>query len=840
MKIILLFILSLFFECLFAQEINDTSVINWNLNNSSKEYIIAGINFRKENNYYEDDILKKGIGLLEGDRVNIQGEKITSAFKAFFKQGLFSYGKILLTKQTLDSVWIEIILHPNPIISNINFIGINKNEQEEIEAKIGMIPGSYLTPTLINRSVTRIKSFFSNRGFSNAEINIQLKNDISAKGRVIINILINKNQEIKLRHIYITGNSIFSNYTLKKIMKNTNEKFSLIDKLKLGLRKFFNSNKFFKEKYDIDIKNIILKYNEKGYMDTYITTNIVPINDNMVDIYLTVHEGKQYFIRKINWVGNTLFSSENLNSILDMQLGDVFNQKKIKSRIFEDKDAIINLYYNKGYIFTSINPVEMSIENDSIDLEIRILEGEQATINRIAIYGNDKIYENVIRRELVTKPGQVFSKKLLERSARDIAQMGHFDLESMNNIQPIPNPETGMVDINYNLTAKANDQIEASLGWRGKNGIVGSLCLKFSNFSFKNLIYLKKYRGFIPQGEGQMLTLNAQTNGNHYQSYGMSFLETWLGGKRPNSFSFSTHYITQVDSDYSANNSYVGIFNIKGGYGKRLSWPDNYFTFISDISYQHYWVPCNCSSFPIDIANNLTFGLALNRNTTDNPVYTCCGSIFFLSVNTTFPCYLCENKENYDNLPKQSSSLAKYYKWKLKSKIFIPFEKRKKMHRIPVLMNHTEYGLIKSYNQKKYKPFEKFGMGGDGMTGYSAVRAKEVIGLRGYEFDVLPLKGDRYVYAKSILELRYPFIFKQEFTAYGLLFLEVGNTWENVQLFDPFDLKRSGGVGLRIFLPMIGLVGFDWAYGFDLIDDQRKYNMQHISGPQFHFILGQE
>jgi outer membrane protein insertion porin family len=865
---------------LFAQETVEAPVITYSLNNDEK-YVIADIKVTGVESYgYEDYVLTGISGLSVGDRVSIPGEEITTALRAFLKHGLFSWGQILATKQTADSVWLEIKLLPNPLISNIAFTGVKKTEKDDLEAKIGMARGTQLTPNLINRAKKRVKDYFDEKGFSSADVKVQQRNDPANEGKVIMEIAVNKNQKTKIAHIYLNGNEKVSEYDLKMAMKKTNESQNLfqglLHKPKLTIRKLFSTKKFVREEYETDLENLVTKYNEKGYRDAYIVADsVVALDDSKVDVYISVEEGNKYYVRGIRWVGNTVYSSDILETILDMKRGEVYNQKKLNERLASDEDAVSNVYYNTGYIFSRMDPVETHIENDSVDLEIRVIEGIQATLNRIVINGNDRLYEEIVRRELVTKPGQLFNKETLMRSAREIAQMGHFDAENMD-IQPVPNEETGTVDINYNLTSKANDQVEFSAGW-GQSGIIGRLSLKFSNFSLNNLLHPSTYKGILPQGEGQSLTLSGQTNGRFYQSYSISFLDPWFGGKRPNNFSLSAYYMMQTGIDsrsYSSmmNNSYyngygygyggygsdygysgygayepayndniyIKILGVSAGYGKRLSWPDNYFTFMNELSYQRYWLK-DWYSFPIanGTANSLTLGLTLGRNSTDNPLYTRRGSSFALSVNATPPYSLWDgnNYSQLDNSDPKMFRWIEYHKWKFKGKIFIPLANPERVKRTPVLMNRIEYGFLGTYNSHKYNPFETFYMGGDGMSGYSSVYANEIVGLRGYESGTLtPYNGmGGYAYTRLALEFRYPFMLEQTSTIYGLAFLEAGNAWYDIKSFNPFDLKRSAGVGVRIFLPMIGLMGLDWAYGFDKTPGASK-----ISGSQLHFIIGQE
>ena len=850
-----------------TEEIVDLPVISYSLNNN-KKYTIAGITVSGVESYgYEDYVLIGISGLSVGDKINVPGDEVSSAVRRFWKHGLFSDAGILATKQTQDSVWLNIALKPNPIISTLNITGVKKGEREDLEKKIGMAKGSQLTPNLINRARKRIKDYFDEKGFSNAEVKIQQKDDLSTEGRVILDIVVDKHEKTKINEIFIIGNEHLSDYTLKVSMKKTNEGFSLFRKPKLSLRKMFSTKKFVKEEYENDMENILQKYNEKGYRDAAIVSDSIEyVNAKRVNIYLTIEEGSQYFIRDIKWIGNTLYPSEYLEEILDMNSGDIYNQKKLTNRLHSDETAVSNLYYNNGYIFSHMDPVETYIKNDSVDIEVRVTEGIQATINRVIINGNDRLYEDIIRRELMTKPGQLFSREALMNTVREIAQMGHFDPETMDP-QVVPDQETGTVDINYNLTSKANDQVEFSAGW-GQTGLIGRISLKFSNFSFKNLVHPSTYKGIIPQGDGQTLTLSGQTNGRYYQSYSISFMDPWFGGKRPNSFSLGAYYMIQtgVESRYYNNyysnpyysmggyggyggygsnyitydeNQSLKLFGLSAGYGKRLTWPDIYFSFMTELSYQKYMLN-NWNYFLIQNGNcnNISLGLTLSRSSIDSPLYTRSGSQFSASVNFTPPYSLWDGRDyaSLSDTDGAKNEWIEYHKWKFKGKVFIPLGNKGRGERTPVLMNRMEYGFVGSYNSHKRSPFETFYMGGDGMTGYSSMYATETIGLRGYESGSLtPYGREGYAYTRLAMELRYPFMLEQSATIYGLAFVEAGNAWNEVRSFNPFDLKRSAGAGVRIFLPMIGLMGLDWAYGFDRVIQNDK-----ISGSQLHFILGQE
>ena len=838
-----------------------------------KKYTIADIQVSGVERYgYADYVLIGVSGLSVGQKVSIPGEEITKATNAFWRHGMFSDVTIARIDQTEDSVWLKILLKPNPIVSEIRYTGVKKGEREDLDARIGMARGSQITPNLINRARKRVKEYFDEKGFSNAEITIQQHDDIADEGKSIMEIDVDKKEKTKITEIVIQGNESISDYDLKMAMKKTNEGFSLKKHPKLSLRKIFSTKKFIQDEYETDLDNIILKYHEKGYRDaTIISDSVVQVDEKHVSIYLNIDEGQKYYLRDVKWVGNTLFPTDGpwgLDAMLGMQGGNIYNMKKLNERLLTDEDAILSLYNNRGYIFAYLDPVETYVENDSVDIEVRIFEGTQATINKVIINGNDRIYEDIVRRELLTKPGQLFSREVLMQTYREVAQMGHFDPESMD-IQTPPDIESGTVDIVYNLTSKANDQVEFSAGW-GQTGVIGKMSLKFTNFSVNNLLNPSTYKGIIPQGEGQTLTLSGQTNGRYYQSYSVSFFDPWFGGKRPNSFSLSAYYMvtTGVESRYYNNyynnynyyNDYYGggyggsyggggmlydenqsmkIIGISAGYGKRLSWPDYLFSFMAELSYQRYMLN-NWNYFVIKNgnANSLSLGLTLSRNSTDNPIYTRSGSQFSASVHLTPPYSLIDNID-YASLPADDPKLnqwIEYHKWKFKGKIFIPLADREKVKKTPVLMGRAEYGFLGSYIPQKRTPFETFYVGGDGMTGYSGYMAQETIGLRGYENGSLtPYMQEAYAYSRLSMELRYPFIFEQNTTIYGLVFAEAGNAWSKIANFNPFELKRSAGAGVRVYLPMIGMMGIDWAYGFD-----RATPSSTISGGQFHFLLGQE
>ncbi|MCD7710768.1 MAG: outer membrane protein assembly factor BamA, partial [Porphyromonadaceae bacterium] len=809
------------------------------------KYVIAGISVSGATDNYEDFVIIGYSGLSVGDEIEIPGEEITNAIKRFWKQGLFSDVAISISKVVGDQVWLNIALQQRPRISEINYNGIKKSEREDLEQRLGLIKGNQITPNLVDRAKYLIKHYYDEKGFKNAEVVVYQKDDLSHENQVIVDINVDKKAKVKVHKITFTGNEVLHDRKLHRTMKKTAQRkyFATL----------FRSKKYIPEKYAADLERIIDKYNEKGYRDAVILSDsVVPHNEKTVDIYINLEEGDRYYIRNISWVGNTVYSSDQLDRVLRMKPGDVYNQKLLNERTVSDDDAVSNIYMDNGYLFFQLHPIENNVVNDSIDLELSIMEGPQATINKVSITGNDRLYEHVVRRELRTLPGELFNRSELMRSMREIMQMGHFNPETMD-IRPEPDYENGTVDLTYVLESKANDQIELSAGW-GQTGIIGRLSLKFTNFSIRNLFNPKTYKGIIPQGDGETLTLSVQTNARYYQSYSMSYYQPWFGGKRPNSFSFSLYYskstalstsfyndnyysyydyyygYTSSSTDYSYAidpDKYIKLFGVSVGIGQRLTWPDDYFTFSAELGYQLYLLKNWEYLFRMQngTSHAITLALTLARSSIDNPLYTTKGSEFALSLQLTPP-YSLFDHINYDELDLSNAEdqqklyrWIEYHKWKFNSKFYLPLASigfsEDKIYTL-VLMGRFDLGILGAYNKNKKSPFETFYVGGDGMTGSSYNYATETIALRGYENGALtPYGQEGYAYARLGAELHFPVLMQGSTVIYALTFAEAGNAWTEVKNINPFKLKRSAGVGIRIYLPMIGLMGIDWGYGFD-------------------------
>ena len=827
---------------------------------------------------YEDYVLIGLSGLTVGQTISLPGTEITDAVKRYWKHGLFS--KVSITADSIvgSKVYLCINLATRPRVSTINYYGLKKSEREDMEAKLGIMKGSQITPNMLDRAKILAKKYFDDKGYKNAEIEIVQRDDVTSKNEVILDVTIDKKSKMRVRKIIFEGN---------EQLKDSKIKGSLFKKGSFGkineagkFKNFFKPKKFTPERYDEAKKALIDKYNELGFRDaTILEDSVWTVDEKHVNVYVKLEEGQRYYLRNITWVGNTVVTTDYLNAALGMKKGDIYNQKQLNKRLKEDDDAIGNYYWNNGYLFYNLEPTEVNIVGDSIDLEMRIQEGTQAHISHVRIYGNDRLYEEVVRRELRTKPGDLFSKDAIQRSAREIASMGFFDPEKVNpDIKP--NYEDGTVDINWELEQKSNDQLEFSLGW-GQTGIIGRVGIKLNNFSMRNLFGKNKmHRGLMPIGDGEQLSLSYQSNGSYYNSVSAGYSTGWFGGKRPNAFSINAFYSKQTDISSTYRNSswynnyysyaygygsynsgyydytsmmdddkYIKLFGASIGWGKRLRWPDDYFQLSLQLAYTRYMLQ-DWSYFIISNGNcnNINLGVTLSRTSTDNQLFPRRGSEFSASLTVTPPWSAFDNKDyehlaseetyktnidRYNDELQEKYRWIEYHKWKFKSKTYTALTGGQKCF---VLMTRVELGLLGSYNKYKKSPFETFYVGGDGMSGYSSGYAEETIGLRGYENGSLtPYRATGYAYDRFSLELRYPFLLGNT-TIYGLGFLEGGNAWNETKNFNPFEIKRSAGLGVRIFLPMVGLMGIDWAYGFD-----KPYTTSTSKGgSQFHFILGQE
>jgi outer membrane protein insertion porin family len=797
-------------------------VVNYS---SPRDYEIAEITISGVE-FLQPMVLISLSGLSVGDIITVPGDDITDVVNKFWTQGLFSDVKITATRIEEGKIYLDIYLRERPRLTRLEINGLNKSETTDLSEKINLRNGSQVTTDILNNAERIIKDHFIEKGYYNTEVEIIQKKDTTAGNGVHVQLNISKNDRVKIEKIEFVGNEVYTAERLKRVFKKT----------KAININFFKPSKLIQKEYKDDKQKLMDFYNENGYRDAKLIRDSVSLlSPERIKLKLFLEEGEKYYFRNITWVGNTIYPAEILGRVLGVEKGDVFNQKVLDERLQIDEDAVSSLYLDNGYLFFSCDPVEVNVENDSIDFEMRIYEGKQATINRVIITGNTKTNEHVIRRELRTVPGDLFSKSDIIRTVRELASLGHFDPEKIEP-NPIPNPDDGTVDIEYKLVERANDQLEISGGW-GAGMLVGTIGLRFSNFSAKNIFKPSAWRP-IPTGDGQTLSVRAQSNGKWYQAYNFSFVEPWLGGKKPNSLSLSVfHTIT------SGYNTWLGEgsdqnFKITGasvGFGRRLIWPDDFFTLYNEITFQQYTLNDwrNYFIFSNGVSKTISVTTVVARKSVDQLIYPRRGSTFSVSLQLTPP-YSLMSEKDYTKMPvNEKYEYIEFHKWKFLAEWYTSLAGNL------VLCTRAQFGYLGHYNDDiGPSPFEGFDVGGDGMSGYN-LYGYETIALRGYENGSLTprVNGLRAgnVYDKLTLELRYPITLNPSATLFGLVFLEAGNAWYSISEFNPFDSHRAAGVGMRAFLPMFGLLGIDWGYGFDPIPGK-----PNAAGSQFHFTIGQQ
>lgn len=823
MKLPVFFILLLLTCKLSGQD--DTLRFEMDYSNPA-EMEIGGINITGVK-YLDTDILTNISGLRVGQVISVPGEEITSAIKKLWDQGLFSDITVSVERTINNMVFLNIELKERPRLSKFSFNGIKKGEADDIREQIRLSKGNQVTDNVIINAKNRIINFMNEKGYFNAEVEVRQENDTTLANHVILYFDITKNNKFKISNIDIEGNQLIEDKKLKRAMKET--------KVKKWYR-IFKTSRYFEDKFRADKQLMVEKYNEEGYRDMRILRDSVYItSDKTLGIKIWLEEGQKFYFRNITWSGNSKYKTEDLRNILGIKKGDVYNQSLLEQKLIIDPNGVSSLYLDNGYLFFSATPVEVLVENDSIDIEVRIYEGKQARINRVTITGNTKTNEHVIRREIRTKPGELFSRADIIRTQRELATLGYFDPEKLD-VRPVPNPAEGTVDLEYIVEEKPSDQIELSGGW-GARMVVGTLGVVFNNFSARNFFKKNAWQP-LPSGDGQRLSVRAQTNGVYYQAYSASFVEPWLGGKKPNSLSFSVYYTIQSNGIKTAEEGRADmhIFGVSSGLGKRLQWPDDYFNLYHELSYQKYSLH-NFSynylfTFSDGESNNISWATTFSRNSVDQPIYPRRGSSFALSLQLTPPYSslnkLIGNEKDYLSMSDQDKfKFIEYHKWKFTSLWYT------KLAGDLILQSKIEFGFLGMYNHEiGPSPFEGFNMGGDGLMTYN-LYGKETISLRGYgNGSITPLKGGN-IYDKFSLELRYPLSLNPNATIYVHAFADGGNAWYQFSEFKPFDIKRAAGLGIRIFLPMFGKLGVDWGYGFD--EPVRPGENKS----QFHFIIGQ-
>lgn len=799
--------------------------INANLDNlsysSPKEYELAGITVSGTSFFSNETVISLS-GLSVGDDITVPGEKITQAVKNLWNQKLFSDVKISATKIEGNYIFLNIGVEELPRLSKYRFKGIKKGRQNDLREELDLIRGKVVSENLLINTKNTVHNYFIKKGYLKTEVNVIKKADSTTANNVTLLIDINLGERIRIQDINFINNPSVKASKLRASLKETKR------------RRFYNIftvSKFMKDAYEKEKNAIVEKYNEKGFRDAKILTDTTYfVDEKLINLDITVEEGKQYYFGDIKWVGNSVHSTQKLNQILDIKKGEVYNKKTLDARLFMNPNGrdVSSLYLDDGYLFFQVTPVEIKVENDSIDLEMRIYEGKQARINSVTLLGNTKTKDHVVRREIRTRPGQLFSRSDIIRTQRELAQLGYFNPETLG-VNPKPNQEDGTVDIEYVVEEKPSDQIELSGGW-GNGRIVGTLGVSFNNFSARNLFKGKEWRP-LPAGDGQRLSIRAQSTGIGFQSYSFSFTEPWLGGRKPNSFSISLSHTVQNSAPTADASSGIRIYNASVGLGRRLKIPDDFFTLYNEVSYQYY-VLDNFSSFVFSngFANNISFKTVLSRNSINNPIYPRTGAVttFTASITPPYSAFRDPNTD-YDALSNQEKfKFIEYHKWKFQTSWF------SKLAGNLVLNTKAGFGYVGSFNKGLgTSPFERFYLGGDGLSGFN-LDGREIIALRGYGNGRLSPGTGASSVVKYTAELRYPLSLNPNATIYGLVFGEAGNSWGDITEINPFQVKKSAGFGVRIFMPMFGLLGLDWGYRFD-----DMYNSPGSSnGSEIHFSIG--
>ncbi len=849
-RLVKIFIFLSFYSSVYSQ-VSDSLFLNSARN--PKKYRLAPIQIEGAD-YTDKNVISLLSGLIAGEEIAVPGDKISEAIKKLWKQGLFEDVQIIQNKIIGNDIFLNIKVTERPRLTKFKFSGdIKKGEAEDLRPKINLMQERVVTDYALGNIKNIVKDYFLDKGFFFNKIDItQTKDPNSKTPHTIITISVEKGQKIKIQEVNISGNTIFKAWQLRR---------KLEDSKRLRWYNPFNNGKYLEGNLQKDLPAIIEKYNAKGFRDARIIKDSVYfISPSRVAIDIKIDEGHKYYFGKFNWFGNTKYRNGQLDTILNIKPGEVYNQSKLDQKLFMNPNGydISSLYLDDGYLFFQANQQESNIRNDTIDFDVLMYEGKQAIINKITVKGNEKTNDHVIFREIRTRPGQLFRRSDIMRTNRELAQLGFFDPEKLD-VKPSPNAEDGTVDIEYIVEEKSNDQIELSGGWGGNNsinstpggspvggiGIVGTLGVTFNNFSTKNFFKKDSWRP-LPSGDGQRLSIRAQTNGVYYQSYNFSFTEPWLGGKKPNSLSVSAFHSLFNSTGAAASNpnrQSMSIYGTAVGIGKRLKWPDNYFNLNANISYNYYDLN-NYNAFIIKtgFSNDLNLGINISRNSIDAPIYPKSGSSFLIHGQLTPP-YSLLNEKDYSKLSNSERyRFIEYQKYKITAEWFTQLTNKKaaegKEARNLVLRTKVGFGFLGYYNkQTGVSPFERFYMGGSGISGFQNFVAREIIGLRGYKDNSVSSNLGDPICSRYTMELRFPISLNPQATIFILGFAEAGNTWNNFKKYNPFDVKRSAGVGLRVFLPMFGLLGLDYGWGFDKPNGSNDPSNGNGNG-QFHFTIG--
>ena len=843
---------------MWAQQSGKNVVVDYN---SPKKYIVGGVSVEGREHVSEQQILQIA-GLQEGMEVTVPSDDLSSIVKRLWLQRMFEDVTLAIDSiaPSRDTAFFKISVIERPRVSRGTFSGVKSGEEKELRERLNFRRGSEFSEYVAKTATDIIKRYYKEKGFLNVAVDVNTKRDTMVRSAIRVQFAVDRGEKVKIKTITFKGADHVMESKIVRSMKKTRDG---------RLMNFFSSKKFNETEYINDKKALISVFNEAGYRDARIVKDTMYyVEPGRLQIDFEIDEGKQYYFRDITWTGNSVFTSQGLNEILMINKGDVYDVVTMEKRLYgggkETEGNVSTLYRANGYLFFNVQPVELNIEGDSVDVEIRGVEGKPATLNNIIINGNALTNERVIRRQLFTRPGDLFTQPAFERSIREIASMGQFDPEAITDPNTgysiIQDPMNSTVDLVYNVTEKPSSQLELSGGWGG-NTFVATVGVSFNNFSTRRFFDKTAWRP-VPLGDAQNLSIRFQTNGTYYTSLSASFSEPWLFGKKPTSLSMSLYYTRQTMSNLYFNilnnEQYMEVYGFAAGLGNRLKWPDNYFVLYNQLSWQTYKLQDWPYNFLFDtgLSHNLSYTLSLSRNSTDQQIYPRMGSDFSFALQFTPPYSLLRKKDygrlDADGNPTRVSDpreidynfqtsqdryrWIEYHKWTFKGALYT------KLVGDLVLMARAQFGYLGYYNRKwGYSPFEGFRVGGDGMSGYDTY-GSEIVSLRGYEnYSLTPLADSDYstgnyysgnVYDKFTVELRYPLILQPQSTIYALLFLEGGNAWADIRKFNPFQIRRSAGVGVRVFLPMIGLLGVDWGYGFD--------NHDGNGGSQFHFVIGQQ
>ena len=854
-QILLLMLLGLMAFPVFAQEVE----VDYN---NPKKYIVGGVTVEGNDHHSPDQIIQIS-GLQKGLEVTVPGDEMSSIVDRLWRQRFFEDVAVVIDSlvPTRDTAYFKIAIVERPRVSRWTFSGVRSGEEKELLERLNLRRGGEFSDYVSETASGIIKRYYKEKGFLNCGVNVTTKRDTMIRSAIRVNFGVNRGEKVKIQTITFNGADHVKESKLVRSMKKTRDK---------RFMNFFSSKKFNENEYDNDKRSLISAFNEAGYRDARIVKDTMYyVEPGRVQIDFDIDEGKQYFFRNITWTGNSVYDSDALNRILMISKGDIYDVVTMEKRLIgggkQTEYDVSKLYRDNGYLFFNIQPVELNIEGDSVDVELRVVEGKPATLNEVVINGNDLTNERVIRRQIFTRPGYLYSQSDFERSIREIASMGQFDPESITDPAKgwalLRNAGNNTVDVVYNVTEKPSSQLELSGGWGG-NTFVATVGVSFNNFSTRRFFDKTAWRP-VPLGDAQNLSLRFQTNGTYYTSLSASFSEPWLFGKKPTSLTMSAYYTRQTMSmpylNIFNNEQFMEVYGFAAGIGKRLKWPDNYFVLYNQLSWQTYKLQDWEYQFLFDtgISHNLSYTLSLSRTSTDQQIYPRQGSDFSFSLQLTPPYSLLRKKDNgirdVDGNPTYAANWKdinynlqssedrykwiEYHKWSFKGSLFT------KIVGDLVLMARAQFGYLGYYNRNwGYSPFEGFRVGGDGMSGYDTY-GSEIIALRGYEnYSLTPEARSSYsqtgnyyagnVYDKFTVELRYPVILQPQSTIYALLFLEGGNCWSDIRDFNPFQIRRSAGAGVRVFLPMIGLLGVDWGYGFE--------NKDGNGGSHFHFVIGQQ